>query len=56
MRNHINITTQIWPTLAVAKAARHSRFNQGCVFNLGLSKSYGGNMPEVRLDKLEVSS
>jgi hypothetical protein len=58
MRNHINMTIRIsFRASGVAKATRHGRFNQGCVFNLGASESYGGNnMPEVRLDKLEVSS
>ena len=44
-----------WPTLAVAKATRHSRLSQGCAFSLGLSRWYGGNNPETILDNLEVS-
>ena len=45
----------IWPTMSVAKATRHSRLNQGCLFSLGLSRSYLGQEPETNLDSPEVS-
>jgi hypothetical protein len=55
MRNCMNITATIWPTLSVAKATRQSRLSQGRVVSLGHSKSYGGQRSEARLDKQEVS-
>jgi hypothetical protein len=54
MRNCMNISTVIWPTMSVAKATRHSRLSQGCVFSLGLSTSYQGQLPETNLDNPEV--
>jgi hypothetical protein len=54
MRICMNISTVIWPTMSVAKATRHSRLSQGCVFNLGLSTSYQGQLPETNLDNPEV--
>jgi len=45
----------IWPTMSVAQATRHSRLSQGCVFGLGLFRSYKGQALEANLDKPEVS-
>ena len=55
MRTCTYILTVIWPTMSVAKATRHSRLSQGCVFSLGLSRSYQGQAPETNLDNPEVS-
>ena len=55
MRTCAYISTVIWPTMSVAKATRHSRLSQGCVFSLGLSSSYKGTAPETNLDNPEVS-
>ena len=56
MKTCRNITTEIWPTMSVAKATRHSRLNPGCAFSLGLStSSYCGQVRETSLDNQEVS-
>src|SRR5262249_53580740 len=55
MRTCKYISTVIWPTMSVAKATRHSRLSQGCVFSLGLSRSYKGQAPEANSDNPEVS-
>ena len=55
MRTCTYISTVIWPTMSVAKATRHSRLSQGCVFSLGLSRLYQGQAPETNLDNPEVS-
>ena len=54
MKTCTNISTTSWPTMSVAKATRHSRLSQGCVFSLGLSTSYQGQLPETNLDNPEV--
>ena len=41
--------------MPVAKATHHSRYNQGCVFSLGLSMATFGERPEGNLDRLGVS-
>jgi len=55
MKTCLNISTTSWPTMSVAKATRHSRLSQGCVFSLGLSIAYSGQNPETNLDRLTVS-
>ena len=55
MKTCLNISTTSWPTMSVAKATRHSRLSQGCVFSLGLSIAYSGQKPETNLDRLTVS-
>ena len=55
MRTCTYISTVIWPTMSVARATRHSRLSRGCVFSLGLSRSYKGQSPETNLDNPEVS-
>ena len=54
MKTCMNILISIWPT-AVAEATRHSRTSRGNMFNLGLSRSYGGQEPKAGLDRLKVS-
>jgi len=54
MRTCMNISVTSWPTMSVAQATRHSRLSQGCVFSLGLSRSYKGQAPETNLDNPEV--
>ena len=41
--------------MSVAKATRHSRYNPGRVFGLGLSTATIGQQPEGNLDRLGVS-
>src|ERR1051326_9046144 len=55
MRNCMNISATIWPTMSVAQATRHSRASQGCAFNLRLSKPYSGQTPESSLDDGKAS-
>jgi hypothetical protein len=55
MKTCLNISTTSWPTMSVAKATRHSRLSQGCVFSLGLSIAYSRQKPETNLDRLTVS-
>jgi hypothetical protein len=55
MKTCINISAKSWPTMPVAKATRHSRLSQGCVFSLGLSIAYSGQNSETNLDRLTVS-
>lgn len=54
MKTCTNISTTSWPKMSVAQATRHSRLSQGCVFNLGLSTSHQGQLPETNLDNPEV--
>src|SRR6187401_2669928 len=55
MKTCMKISTVIWPAKSVAQATGHSRLSQGCVFSLGLSRSYEGQALETNLDKPEVS-
>ena len=55
MKTCTNISTRSWPTTKVAKATRHSRYNPGCAFSLGLSTATIGQQPEGNLDRLGVS-
>lgn len=55
MKTYMNITAKIWPPMTVAKATRHSRVIQGCMFNLGLSRGLRGYNYETNLDNPEVS-
>lgn len=55
MKTCLHISTVSWPIMSVAKATRHSRYNQGCVFSLGLSTATIGERPEGNLDRLGVS-
>lgn len=54
MRNCINISTPSRQPVG-AKARRHGRSSQGCVFNDGLSASYGGSVRDTHLDHREAS-
>ena len=54
MKTCTNISTTSWPTMSVAKATRHSRYNPGCAFSLGLSMATLGQQPEGNLDRLGV--
>src|SRR5262245_38747370 len=59
MRTCMNISTVIWSRPGgIARVPRlrdHSRLSQGCMFSLGLSISYKGQIPETNLDNPEVS-
>jgi hypothetical protein len=54
MKTCLNISATNRPTMTVAKATRHSRYNQGYVFSLGLSSAIGQGT-EGNLDRLAVS-
>jgi hypothetical protein len=54
MKNCMNISAMIWPTLSVAKATRHGWLNQGYMVNFGLSGALGGYKPETNTDRPEV--
>lgn len=55
MRNCMNISTTSWPTMAIAKATRHSRYNPGCAFSQRLSHAPIGQRLEGSLDSFGVS-
>ena len=52
MKTCINISATSWPTMSVAKATRHSRYNPGCAFSQRLSLATIGQGPEVNVDDL----
>jgi hypothetical protein len=49
MKTCVNISAMSWPTMKVAKATRHSRYNPGYVSRLGLATVAIGHKPEVTL-------
>ena len=55
MKTCMNILVSIGPAASVAEATRHSQASRGSMFNLGLSRSYGGQEPKAGLDRLQVS-
>jgi hypothetical protein len=55
MKTCLNISATDWPTMPVARATRHSRYNQGYVFSLGLSAPSIEKQTEGNLDRLAVS-
>ena len=57
MKTCLNISATSWPTMRAPKTvgARHSRYNRGCAFRLGLSMAPFGQTPEGNLDGLGVS-
>ncbi len=54
MKMTCNISTSSWPRVAVARATRQDRTNQGCVFNLGPSIERG-EKTAMYLDRTRVS-
>ena len=55
MKTCLYISTMSWPTMPGAKATRHNRYNQGCVFNPGSSNTAIGKYTEANLDVTGVS-
>ena len=54
MKTCLHLSTMSWPTMSVAKATRHDRYNQGYVFNLGSSNKAIGQYTEANLDGTDV--
>jgi hypothetical protein len=55
MKTCLDILATVWPTMRVAKAARHGRYNPGRMFGLGLSLAPIGQKLEGYVDRPGVS-